>query len=289
MRFATAQSAAGESRTLSARNVRRTLFVALVLGACTPIPMPSWAQAPPPRAPAAAPAPDGAARDAALRALADRLDLPLVEESIAIFSTQLRRTLPPYFVDLIGTNATLGPRWKRGNPWYDQTLHQVDAALADEEARGGPLLRLEHRDLLYAVNVPWTLDDISFVDGTLDTDLGREAQRAIDAKAALQVTHTLRRRIAIGPGGAGLADAFADLDARANAQFGDAALMLLPMRATDPLRTERLQRLLESVTTAPSDAIGARVVDRLSRRLVDAAAAQLPTLLGNIVEFRSGQ
>ena len=242
---------------------------------------PTFAQTSAPRA-----APSSAARDASLRALAKRLDLPLVEQSVAIFSKQLRRTLPPYFVDLVGANAGLGPRWKRGDPWYDRTLREVDAALAAEEARGGPLLRLEREDLLYAVNVPWSMDDVAFVDGTLDTDLGREVQRALDAKAALQVTHTLRRRIAAGPGGAELARSFADLDARADAQYGDAVLMLLPMRATDP-RADRLQRLLESVTTAPSDAIGARVVDRLSQRLIDAATAELPTLLSNVAGFNA--
>lgn len=229
------------------------------------------------------------ARDAALRALADRLDLPLVEETVAIFSRQLRRTLPPYFVDAVGQNANLGPQWKPGNPWFDESLRQVDAALAAEETRGGPLLQLEHADLLYAVNVPWTLDDIAFIGDTLDTELGRQAQRAIDAKAALQATHTLRRRVANGPGGAGIAAAFTDLDARADAQFGDASLMLLPLRATDPERTRRLQRLLEAVTEAPSDALGQRVTERLSRRLLAAAEAQLPDVLSRIADFRIGR
>ena len=235
-----------------------------------------------------APATNPGARDAALRALAGRLDLPLVEEAVAIFSKQLRRTLPPYFVDAIGQQGDLGPQWKRGNPWFDETLRQVDAALGQDEARNGPLIRLQKSDLLYAVNIPWTQDDIAFVDRTRDTELGRQAQRAIDARAAQQTIHTLRRRIAIGSGGAGVAEAFAELDARANAQFGDASLMLLPLRATDPDRTKRLQRLLESVTTAPSDAIGERLTERLGARLMDAAAAQLPDLLVNLANFRGG-
>ena len=234
----------------------------------------------------AVPTTNAVARDAALRALAERLDLPLVEEAVAIFAKQLRRTLPPYFVDAIGQQGNLGPQWKRGNPWFDETLRQVDAALGQDEARNGPLIRLEHSDLLYAVNIPWTQDDIAFVDRTLDTELGRQAQRAIDARAAQQTIHTLKRRIAIGPGGAGIAEAFAELDARANAQFGDASLMLLPLRATDPERTKRLQRLLESVTTAPSDAIGERLTERLGARLMEAAAAQLPNLIVNLANFR---
>ena len=248
------------------------------------------AGATPARAQTAAPPPSSAAaaaRDAALRALANRLALPLVEETVAIFSKQLRRTLPAYFVDAIGENANLGPQWKRGNPWFDEALRQVDAALAAEEARGGPLLKLEHSDLLYAVNVPWTRADIAFIDDTIDTELGRQAQRAIDAKAALQATHTLRRRVAAGPAGAGLAQAFADLDARATAQFGDASLMILPMRVTDPARTQRLERLIGSVTTAPSDALGERLTERLSQRLLDAAAAQLPNLLSSMARFRT--
>jgi hypothetical protein len=221
-------------------------------------------------------------RDAALRTLAARLDLPLIDEAVAIFSKQLRRTLPTTFVDGIGDNLGLGPQWRPGNPDFDSALRQIDAALGAEEARGGPLLKLDRGDLLYAVNIPWTLDDIAFVSATLDTDLGHEAQRALDAKAAQQTIATLRRRVAVGPGGQDIKAAFADLDARAQAQFGDAMLMLLAMRGTDPVRTQRLQRLVEAVTIAPSDAIGQRVVDRLSQRLLDAAAAQLPGLLGSI-------
>ena len=52
------------------------------------------------------------------------------------------------------------------------------------------------------------------------------------------------------------------------------------MKGADPVRAQRLQRLVEGVTLAPSDAIGARIVDRLSRRLLDAAAAQLPNIVG---------
>ena len=231
----------------------------------------------------------GTTRDAALRALAARLDLPLVDEAIAIFSKQLRRTLPTYFVTSIGDNVNLGSRWRPGDPTFDRTLQQVDRALGNEEARNGPLLKLERDDLLYAVNVPWSVDDIAFVDATLPTDLGHEAQRALDAKAAQQTIATLRRRVAIGPGGQDIKTAFADLDARAQAQFGDAMLMLLAMKATDPDRVQRLQRLMEAVTIAPSDAIGQRVVDRLSQRLLDAAMAQLPGLLGSVGQLQFGR
>jgi hypothetical protein len=230
---------------------------------------------------------NAAARDSALRALATRLHLPLVDEAVAIFSTQLRRTLPAYFVNSVGQGANLGPQWRRGNPYFDSAVQQVDAALAAEETRGGPLLKLERSDLLYAVNIPWTRDEIAFVDETLATDLGHEAERALDAKAALQTIATLKRRIAAGPDGQGIAAAFADLDARAQAQFGDASLMLIALKGTDPQRAQRLQRLIESVTIAPSDAIGQRVVDRVSQRLLDAAAAQLPAVIATIANFRT--
>ena len=231
---------------------------------------------------------DAAARDAALRALAARLHLPLVDDAVAIFSTQLRRTLPAYFVDAVGRNANLGPQWRPGNPTYDEALRHVDAALGAEEARNGPLLELEPGDLLYAVNVPWTRADIAFVDTTLDTDLGREAERAIDAKAAQQTVATLRRRVALGPAGADIRQSFTDLDARARTQFGDASLMLLAFKGADPARANRLQHLIEAVTIAPSDAIGQRLVERLSQRLLNAAAAQLPNLLGPITGNRAG-
>lgn len=230
----------------------------------------------------------GTARDAALSAVAGRLNLPLVDETVAIFSKQLRRTLPSYFVDVIGRNAGFGTRWRPGDPAFDQTLQQIDRALGNEEARGGPLVGLERGDLLSAVDVPWSLDDIAFVDSTLDTDVGHEAERALDAKAAQQTIATLKRRIAAGPGGRGLAAAFADLDARAQGQFGDASLMLLAMKGVDPDRVQRLQRLMAVVTIAPSDAVGQRIVDRLSQRLLDAAMAQLPELLGSIGRFRVG-
>jgi hypothetical protein len=222
-----------------------------------------------------------------LRALATRLHLPLVDEAVAIFSTQLRRTLPAYFVNSVGQGANLGPQWRRGNPYFDSAVQQVDAALAAEETRGGPLLKLERSDLLYAVNIPWTRDEIAFVDETLATDLGHEAERALAAKAAQQTIATLKRRIAAGPAGQGIAAAFADLDARAQAQFGDASLMLIALKGTDPQRAQRLQRLIESVTIAPSDAIGQRVVDRVSQRLLDAAAAQLPAVIATIANFRT--
>ena len=71
-----------------------------------------------------------ASRDAALRVLANKLDLPLVEETVATFSRQLRRTLPGLFVNAVGEGAGLGARWKRGNAYFDESLRQVDAALA---------------------------------------------------------------------------------------------------------------------------------------------------------------
>jgi hypothetical protein len=229
---------------------------------------------------------DSIARDASLRALANRLDLPLVEEAVAIFSKQLRRTLPAYFVNAVGLGANLGPQWKSGNSYFDDALRQVDLTLGAEEARGGPLLRLERGDLLYAVNVPWTQADIRFLEDTIGTPLGREAQRALDANAAQQTIATLRRRVAIGAGGEGIAQAFDDLDARAQSQRADATLMLLALRGADPVRAQRLQRLVESVTNAPSDALGARLINRLSQRLLDAAAMQAPAVIATIANFK---
>lgn len=227
-------------------------------------------------------APASSARDAALRALARRLDLPLVDEALDLFSTQLRRTLPTYFVASVGRNANLGPQWRRGDPTFDEAVRRVDAALAAEEARGGPLLKLDRDDLLSAVDVPWSMDDIAFVGQTLDTPLGREAERAIDAKGAEQAIATLRRRVQPGPERDRMLQAFADLAARAQSQFADASLTLLAMKGADPARAQRLQRLVEGVTVAPSDAIGQRVVDRLSQRLLDAATGQLSSILGGV-------
>ena len=224
--------------------------------------------------------PTATARDTALRGLAARLRLPLVDEAVGIFSKQLRLTLPAYVVDAAGRNMSLGPQWKRGNPSFDEAVRQVDIALANEEARGGPLVKLERDDLLLAVNVPWTRDDIAFVDATLDTGLGHEAERALDAQAARQAIATLRRRVALGASGETTRRSFAELDATAKSQYADALLTLLAMKGADPVRAQRLQRLVEGVTLAPSDAIGERIVDRLSRRLLDAAAAQLPNIVG---------
>ena len=222
------------------------------------------------------------ARDVALQALAARLRLPLVDEVVAIFSTQLRRTLPAYVVASAGENMALGPQWQRGNSSFDKAVRQVDIALANEEARGGPLLKLEREDLLLTVNVPWTRDDIAFVDATLDTPLGHEAERALDAQAARQTIATLRRRVALGAPGEAIRRSFGTLDATAAAQYADASLMLLAMKGADPARAQRLQRLVETVTLAPSDAIGARIVDRLSGRLLDAATALLPGIVGGL-------
>jgi hypothetical protein len=223
-----------------------------------------------------------ASRDAALRALALRLDLPLVDETVATFATQLRRTIPAAVVDAAGRNAGLGSGWAKGNPVFDDAVRRLDAALAADEVRAGPLVRIERADLLDAVDLPWTLDDIAFVGETLPTPLGREAERALDAKAAQQMIATLKRRVpAVGDGLATRAT-FAGIDERANAKFGDALLMLLPLKGADPTRAVRLQRLVESVKVAPSDALGQRLVDRISRRLVDAALAQVPALLNGL-------
>lgn len=245
-------------------------------------------QSAPARPPAHA---SSASRDAALRVLANKLDLPLVEETVAIFSQQLRRTLPGIFINAVGVGAGLGPRWKRGNPYFDEALRQVDAALAAEEARGGPLLKLDRGDLLYAVDVPWTLDDIAFLNETADTELGRQAQRAIDAKAALQMAGTLTRQVRLNagsqPGAASVIDAFRDLETRAQSQYADAALMLLALKGAEPRRAKRLQALIEAVDTGPADALGKRLADKLSQRLLDAAAAQLPNLIAIVAGFKS--
>lgn len=246
----------------------------------------------PARPPAQAPAHAGsAARDAALRVLANKLDLPLVQETVVTFSQQLRRTLPGIFINAVGVGAGLGPRWKRGNPYFDDALRQVDAALAAEEERGGPLLKIDRGDLLYALDVPWTADDVAFLNETAETELGRQAQRAIDAKATLQMTGTLARQLRLnaGPqaGARSVMDAFRDLEARARSQYADAALMLLALKGADPQRAERLQALIEAVGSAPADALGKRLADKLSQRLLDAAAAQLPNLIAIFAGFRS--
>ncbi len=192
-----------------------------------------------------------------------------------------------YFVNAVGEGAGLGSRWKRGNAYFDEALRQVDAALSSEEARGGPLLKLDRGDMLDAVNVPWTSDDLAFLIDTTDTELGRQAQRAIDAKAALQMTHTLARRIGSQPGAKSITDSFRDLEVRAQSQYGDAAMMLLALKGADPQRAKRLQTLVEAVETAPVDALGKRLTDKLSQRLLDAAAAQLPNLIAIVAGFRS--
>lgn len=221
-------------------------------------------------------------RDAALRALAVRLDLPLVDEAVATFAVQLRRTIPASAVEAAGRNAGLGGGWARGNPVFDDAVRRLDAALAADEARAGPLVRIERQDLLDAVDLPWTLDDIAFVGGSLPTPIGREAERAIDAKAAQQMIETLKRRVPATGDGKTIRAAFVDIDERANAKFGDAILMLLPLKATDPQRAARLQRLVESVKVAPSDVLGQRLVNRISQRLIEAALAQLPALIGGL-------
>lgn len=218
------------------------------------------------------------ARDAALLRLANALDLPMLEEAVATFSVQLRKTGPRSFLDAVGRDAGLGSAWKPGQPSYDQAARTLENALAAEEARGGPLLKLERSDLLLAVNLPWTLDDIAFIEETRPTELGKQAERAIDAKATEQLIHTLQRRVPPVEG-AKIREAFGELEGRAQSQYGDAILMLLPLKATDPPRAARLQKLIESVTVAPNDALGQRVVDRLTQRLVSAASAQLPALL----------
>jgi hypothetical protein len=265
---------------------RRAALVALsALSAVTlfgALPATTRAQtAPPPRID-----PEVAARDAALRGLAARLHLPLVDEAVNVFSRQLRRTLPAYFVASIGRQVNLGSGWRAGNPTFDDATRRVDAALGVEEARNGPLVRLESGDLLYAVNIPWTRDDIAFVNETLDTDLGHEAERAIDAKGAQQTIATLRSRVALGPEGDDVKRGFADVDERAQAQFGDALLMLLAQKAADPTRGQRLQRLIEAVSVVPSNAIGQRIVDRLSARLLNAAMAQVPDILARMATGR---
>ena len=266
------------------RRVRGSLF-ALFAFAIVTFASPNAAQTPAQRA---SPSPTASpSRDAALRVLASKLELPLVEETVATFSQQLRRTLPSLFVNAVGEGAGLGARWKSGNAYFDEALRQIDAALAFEETRGGPLLKLDRGDLLYAVNVPWTSDDIAFLTHTADTELGHQAQRAIDAKAALQMTHTLSRRIGSQPGAKSITDSFRNLDARARAQYGDASLMLLALKGADPERAKRLQTLVEAVETAPADALGKRLTDKLSQRLLDAAAAQLTNLIAIVAGFRT--
>ena len=226
-------------------------------------------------------------RDAMLRTLGGKLELPLVEETVAAFARQLRGVLPALFVDAVGQGANLGPNWKRGNPWFDRALAQIDGALAAEEQRGGPLLTLARSDLLTVVDVPWTEDDIRFLIATSDTELGRQAQRAIDAKAVLQMTRTLTRRVANQPGAETLTAPFADLELRAQTQLGDAASMLLALKGTDPARAKRLETLLNQINTGASDAYGKRVADRLSQRLLQAAAAHVPNLIAIVAGFKA--
>ena len=63
--------------------------------------------------------------------------------------------------------------------------------------------------------------------------------------------------------------------------------MLLALKGADPVRAKRLQALVEAVDTAPADALGKRLIDKLSQRLLDAAAAQLPNLIAIVTGFRN--
>ena len=230
---------------------------------------------------------DAPTRDAMLRTLGGKLELPLVDETVTTFAKRLRGVLPAIFVAALGQGANLGAIWKRGNPWFDRALTQIDGALAAEEQRGGPLLTLAKGDLLTIVDVPWTEDDLRFLIATSNTELGRQAQRAIDAKAVLQLTQTLARRIANQPGAEALAASFGDLELRAQTQLGDAATMLLALKGVDPARAKRLEALLNQISTGPNDAYGKRLTDRLSQRLLEAAAAQVPNLIAIIAGFKA--
>ena len=230
---------------------------------------------------------DATTREALLQALGKKLELPLVEETVSTFAQRLRKVLPPLFVAAIGQGANLGAGWRRGDAYFDSALAQIDGSLAAEENRGGPLLTIARGDLLTVFDVPWTEDDIRFLIATSDTELGRQAQRAIDAKAVLQMTQTLTRRVGKQPGAEGLTATFADLEVRAQTQLGDSATMLLALKGADPERAKRLETLLKQIDAKANDAYGKRLADKLSQRLLEAASAQVPNLIAIVAGFKA--
>ena len=256
--------------------IRIRIVGAVLFAACLSL----FAASPPARA-------DAATREALLQTLGKKLELPLVEEAVSSFAQRLRTVLPSLFVAAIGQGANLGPGWRRGDAWFDSALSQIDGTLAAEESRGGPLLTVARGDLLTVIDVPWSEDDIRFLIATSGTELGRQAQRAIDAKAVLQMTQTLTRRVANQPGAQALTATFADLELRAQTQLGDAATMLLALKGADPARAKRLETLLNQIDAKGSDAYGKRLADKLSQRLLEAASAQVPNLIAIVARFKA--
>lgn len=227
---------------------------------------------------------DGITREAALHALLLKVDLPLSRQVFARMMASMSANAPGTFVDGIGRTGQLGPEWKAGNPQWDRAQALVAARLAREESSGGPVFAVTRLDVERALDLPWTEDDIRFIDQSLSTPLGQTLQRLLDAGIVAGFVESIERDGGVtddmrGP--------FDDALKRSHTQYDDAIGAVDRLSADDPQRAERLRRLLATEDAQAMQQIGAALFRPSVRRFSSLAADVAPQVEQLAAEFRA--
>jgi len=93
----------------------------------------------------------------------------------------LRAELPGLFLAGVGHGAKLGPKWAPGNPHWEIAAVAVREAIQAEELRAGPVLPRDAASFARVVaTLPFTDDDIAFLDKVVETPYGRAFVELLD-------------------------------------------------------------------------------------------------------------
>lgn|GEM_PF-1978641 len=227
---------------------------------------------------------DGVSRETALRGLLQKVDLPLARQVFARIMASIGDIAPSAFVAGYGRTEQLGDDWKPGNPQWDRAQALVAARLKREEANGGPVFAVTRLDVERVLDVPWTEDDIRFIDHSIPTPLGQALLRLLDAGITAGFVETIARD-------GGITDetraTFNESREKARAQYVEAMTDADRLSAEDPQRAERLRRLLASEDSQAMQEFGAALFRPSIRRFSSLMVDITPQLDALVAEFRA--
>lgn len=227
---------------------------------------------------------DAIAREEALHRLIQRTEMPMSTAVMARLMADLRRVVPAAFVTQAGAAAKLGDRWQPGTPRWDRARLLVDEAIAREESVGGPVFAVTSLDVERALDVPWTEDDIAFLDASLDTPIGRAVLKLLDAAIVSGFATNAARQPGVP---ADTVAAFDGLAAEGRTSFGEALTEVARRTEEDRDRSRRLQELVAVQDASRGRQLGTSLIAPSMRRFSSVASAVAPQVEHLVDEARA--